>query len=443
MKRFVTLTLLMGLAILLGGGIYKVFRLRFESGDVYPEYSTLRADPLGAKACYQILEDFPLGQNPDYLVDRNMRDVRLLKASEDSTFVFAGVAEDWLSDITTSEFDALDAAIRGGTRVVFTFSPLDTHLGESIESVEAGLDEDDGEKAPSTPDDVLDAEAKKGKPGEEPGSDDDDDGIHHVDMNGVEYVSLPKKWKFRIGSAGTEDWEEGIDAKVLLDDPLLGASVKFRSPWRFAQLGPEWKAIAEIGGRPVIVEKQHGRGAIVLVSDSYFLSNEGIARSPHSPEARLLLWIAGERRRLVFDETHHFIEESEGVIAMAARYNLDGVIPGLVLLFLLVLWRGGSSLVPGDEALDIGMRDAVTVSGIDADSGVVRMMRGGIPPRDILRQCYLAWARNPILRKRYSTAQVEAVRDAVVAEEAKPRRERSFPGAYHRIVQSLSRRDAL
>ena len=34
-------------------GITKLFLLRFEAGDVYPPYSSLRADPLGTMVLYK------------------------------------------------------------------------------------------------------------------------------------------------------------------------------------------------------------------------------------------------------------------------------------------------------------------------------------------------------------------------------------------------------
>src|SRR5712691_320269 len=40
-------------------GIVELFLLRFEAGDVYPPYSSLRADPIGTKALYESLEKIP------------------------------------------------------------------------------------------------------------------------------------------------------------------------------------------------------------------------------------------------------------------------------------------------------------------------------------------------------------------------------------------------
>ncbi|MDA0812249.1 MAG: hypothetical protein O3C21_07690, partial [Verrucomicrobia bacterium] len=57
MKKSLTLALVFGLAALLIAGVYEVFRLRFQAGDIFPEYSTLRADPLGAKAAFDTIEE--------------------------------------------------------------------------------------------------------------------------------------------------------------------------------------------------------------------------------------------------------------------------------------------------------------------------------------------------------------------------------------------------
>lgn len=39
--------------------MHRLMRDRLDQGDVYPPYSTLRADPLGSKAFYDALESTP------------------------------------------------------------------------------------------------------------------------------------------------------------------------------------------------------------------------------------------------------------------------------------------------------------------------------------------------------------------------------------------------
>ena len=51
-------------------GMIHLFSLRFESGDIYPAYSSLRTDPLGTKVFYEGLRALP-----DISVDRHFETV--------------------------------------------------------------------------------------------------------------------------------------------------------------------------------------------------------------------------------------------------------------------------------------------------------------------------------------------------------------------------------
>src|SRR5207302_10666788 len=48
--------LLPALLALFGFGVVRLLQLRFETGDIYPPYSSLRVDPLGTRAFYESLE---------------------------------------------------------------------------------------------------------------------------------------------------------------------------------------------------------------------------------------------------------------------------------------------------------------------------------------------------------------------------------------------------
>ena len=50
MKKSFPLFLLLGCTAVFVFGLVRLFELRFEVGDVYPAYSSLRSDPLGAMA---------------------------------------------------------------------------------------------------------------------------------------------------------------------------------------------------------------------------------------------------------------------------------------------------------------------------------------------------------------------------------------------------------
>ena len=73
-----------------------------------------------------------------------------------------------------------------------------------------------------------------------------------------------------------------------------------------------WHALYDRRGQPVIVARPFGTagGELILVGDSYFLSNEGLRNEP-SPA--LLAALGGGGRRVIFDESHLNITRSEPI----------------------------------------------------------------------------------------------------------------------------------
>lgn len=80
------------LAILLsvfGAGMVHLFLLRFESGDIYPAYSSLRSDPLGTRALYVSLENIK-----SIAVHRNYQPLKSLAFEPQTTLFYLGAAPD-------------------------------------------------------------------------------------------------------------------------------------------------------------------------------------------------------------------------------------------------------------------------------------------------------------------------------------------------------------
>src|SRR4051812_31044400 len=100
-------------------GLAQLFKLRFEAGDVYPEYSSLRADPLGVKALYESLDKL-LGTRRNYRPFSKLgdgRDTALLYLGSQSAFMF-----DTRSDLRLppEDFTHLESFVRDGGRLVIS-----------------------------------------------------------------------------------------------------------------------------------------------------------------------------------------------------------------------------------------------------------------------------------------------------------------------------------
>jgi hypothetical protein len=150
----------------------------------------------------------------------------------------------------------------------------------------------------------------------------------------------------------------------------------------------EWRVIYERKRGPVVIERNFGRGSVVLASDAYFASNEALLtqRAP-----ALLAWLCGANRQIIFDESHLNVREQPGVATLLRRYGLSGFVVGFVALIVLWLWRNATfSLAPRAAA----ERSEEVVSGRDSFSGFLNLLWRGIAPSELMHVCVAEWKKS-------------------------------------------------
>src|SRR5436309_11142014 len=116
--------LLLPLSVLLtvfGLGVLRLFQLRFEAGDVYPPYSSLRSDPLGTKAFYQSLATL---RGP--AVQRFLQRLDQLPEGRNTTLFVFGADSIEMNRSTAEEYARLEQFMFEGGRIVISFAPLNT-----------------------------------------------------------------------------------------------------------------------------------------------------------------------------------------------------------------------------------------------------------------------------------------------------------------------------
>ena len=95
--------------------LYQVFLLRFEHGDVYPPYSSLRSDPLGTRAFYESFNALP-----GIEVGRNHRDFQHLPDGAGRTLLLAGATD---SPDPLKIIESIEVFVLSGGRICITFVP--------------------------------------------------------------------------------------------------------------------------------------------------------------------------------------------------------------------------------------------------------------------------------------------------------------------------------
>lgn len=387
MKRRGPLVLVFALALLLLWGVGSVYRLRVARGDLFPEYSTLRADPLGARALHDAARLLP-GRR----VERWTRPAARLVGGAGDLILVAGVRR----ELDEEYWTALDRAAIAGASVVVAWraeysGPGDAVVAREVREAPWALPKDE------TEDVEKDAEKEKavGKAKPSKKSDKKKDAPESDDADGSRAIrSDPpprhaseheRRWGFRLARREllTRDEEPDALRAAGAPDKWPEALASWRSDLFFLPRAEDgWSAQYQRGGDIVMMSRARGAGRVTLFADSFPLSNEAAQRERATA---LLAGLLGDARRIVFVESHLGVETESGVAVLARRYGLGGAALMLLLLAGLWMWRRASSLAP------VPPEDAELRLTIAPTAGLEALLRRAVPPEKLHEACLEAW----------------------------------------------------
>ena len=415
MKRL-SLFFLVLCALGFAAGLFQLFKLRFEVGDVYPPYSSLRSDPLGTMAFCESLEKMP-----GLSVRRDFSAANRLPEGKGSAYLhLAAMTSNW-KWMPDDLFKEIQAFLAGGGRLAITFFPATAKpSGFWADDEEQVLEKPAKQKAKANQktEPVKSAKSKKRL---------------REDEEAPSRTSLKEKWGVEFGFSALEPgeaeaWQPAL--AVNKTDLALPDSLEWHSATIFTNLDKSWRTIYARGTNAVVIERKFGAGTVVMATDSYFLSNEAMRKDRH---ADLLAWLVGPSQCAVFDEAHFGIVETSGVATLMRKYRLHGLAAGLILLAGLFIWKNSMSFVPPNAEEN----PAGYVAGKEASAGFVNLLRRNVPARDLLEVCFAEWKKSFTHGGKHPPAKVEQAQALVVAEHARPQRERDPIQTYQEICRIL------
>lgn len=434
-RGFGTWVTLAVLLVLMIAAFASIMEMRFSPGDIYAHYSTKRSDPLGARAFYESLD-----RMPGVEVSRNSSSLQRIKGlDEDSALVLLGLPRGALKMLRAPDDSPVMGAVRSGARLVIVMNPGYVPLSskKQNEADESWLKRREKIK--------KELNKKEGDDDEADDEDTDEDLAEKIDKAlgklFLDYINIEL-----MVQKGFKRPEQGwvvdaVDSDFEEDEILIGLPKVFPnwySQFRFKEVKDPWNEVARIEGAPVVVERPYGKGRIVITTDSYFASNEALWKKG---DTSFLWWLIGGKTKVVFDETIHGSEESGGIMKLIRRYRLHGFFAGLLVFLILLAWSSGSSLVPGSEELERGLTGSGgAVSGEDASSGMVRMLRRSIRPTELLDQCVTLWQESDSRAgAALSPSQKNAMEQVQQKRRSRPK-ELSLSEAYGKLVQVLRKK---
>jgi hypothetical protein len=390
MKRYFPTIVLLSCAAVFAVGCIYLFELRFEAGDVYPPYSSLRADPLGAMALYESLEKMP-----GVSVRRDFSDSNKLPEDKQTVYLhLAGNPYEW-DFLPADMYHDIQGFLARGGRLAITFFPeADEDIFNFNDETNRSESDKAREQRMTPPKRQLKQQPRK-----------------EVDSDEESYISLEREWNFGTDVFKLEqDGDHYLPVTVFKKADLpLPETVQWHSGIVFTRPGHDWQVVYARGTNAVVIERKFGAGTVVMATDSYFISNEAMSRDRH---ADLLAWFIGANKNVVFDEAHLGIVQTSGVAVLMRKYRLEGLAGGLILLAVLFIWKNSTSLVP---PMGEGKR-AQFVTGKGSAAGFVNLLRRSVARRDILATCFAEWKKSVAPRGKNLTTRSQQA-EAIFAAE--------------------------
>jgi len=465
-------------------GATTLFMKRYESGDIYAPYSTYRADPLGAKAVYDALRTLP-----GYSVRRNTEPLDRIRGNTPATWFINGMTFSDGSEYSVMH-DELDGSLarsmqrvlEHGGRVVLAFAPVGGDLTRELNEQRDfnkrmdkrfGTKSDKDDKETEADDDKSRDKSENGKDAQqrrsaekkreetiveaEPGKDagkKKDSGADKKDTDEKDESAEDRMSRFMKRFDDQVKWSSFWGVSLHFDsldydpatetyvparaersgDSTLPESLSLHSSLYFEPETADWTVLYKRGTYPVVMERPVGDGTLVMVADTYLLSNEAM-RTERYPD--LLAWLVGSHHEIVFDEAMLGTVSVPSLMVLMWRYGMQGVFAGLIVLAVLYIWKNGQPLVPHFE--DDLPEDAGAYRGKDSASGFTNLLRRSVPREKLLRTCLAEW------EKSYSHRAADfrdTVRDAnaiLFREENVPAKHRNVVRAYKEICELFAK----
>jgi hypothetical protein len=314
----------------------QTFRIRMETGDTFPEYSTYRADPKGLKALYESLQETDLLH-----VSRRLQSSKILPSGENRVLVVAGVRPDQ-EIVSEEDSQFFDHWLATGGRLIVALRPEKNQPPERTPRPHANQDTTN-------------------------------------DSSVLLWRGLIRRWGAIIAPLSEIH-------SATAHSTLFGTIPRWLGRNCFDQLTSDWKVIAVQGTRNVIIERALAQGSLVLLADSFPLSNEALAADRNTD---FLLWLLEKRGAVQFDETHLGLSEQPGIMTLAQRYGLQGTLVSIVAVLLLFIWKCQYTLVPRTN----GLRTQLTISGSSSDQVFLNLLQRTISRKDLLGLCLETWLK--------------------------------------------------
>jgi hypothetical protein len=328
----------------------RTFEVRLETQEGYPVASSFRADARGCRALYE-----SLGRIPGVRTARFLRTFSNLPPAEGRSLIIAGINPQ--TDILqVKDRKSLSAWVEAGATLIVSLAAEDRSLDKT-----------------GSPDVQLVPPTKERK---------------SPSPNHRSTPPTEEHWIETLQGAGVNVYRHAdASARHRFVSGVFATSGSWLGPLYFRDLQAPWRVVAEADHLPVVIERSFGRGNVILIADSYLLTNGSLA---NDRETGFLGWLFRKQTTVLFDESHFGLTENPGVVSLARRYGLEPAFFVLLVLALFFVWANRYNLVPKSVHRSAGN---LIVPGQGGETVLVNLLRRSLPTKDLLSTSAELWRK--------------------------------------------------
>jgi hypothetical protein len=328
----------------------QTFEVRLETQEGYPVASTFRADARGCRVLYE-----SLCRVPGVQAARFLRTFANLPPAEGRSLVIAGINPE-TSILEVQDRKSLSAWVEAGGTLIVALTTEDKNPDK------AGSP--DHELSPLPQQHPSPSPASKSTP------------------------PTQERWIETLQGAGVHVFRHSdASARHRFVSDVFAPEGSWLGPLYFQDLESPWRVVAEADHLPVVINRSCGQGNVILIADSYLLTNGALA---NNRETGLLGWLFRKATTILFDESHFGITENPGVVSLARRYGLEPAFFVLLILALFFVWANRYTLLPKSATRTT---NSLIVTGHGGDTVFVNLLRRSLPAKDLFPTSVDLWRK--------------------------------------------------
>jgi hypothetical protein len=326
------------------------FEVRLETQEGYPVASSFRADARGCRALYESLHRVPGIQAARFL-----RTFSNLPPAEGRSLVIAGINPE-TNILRVQDRKSLSAWVDAGGSLIVALAVEDGTPGKA-----------------GSPDYELSPPPKE---------------YRSPSPNNKSTPPTEERWIETLQGAGLHVFRH-TDASVRhrFASGVFTPAGSWLGPLYFRDLQSPWRVVAEADHLPVIIQRSFGQGSVIVIADSYLLTNGSLANDRRTA---FLGWLFRKQTIVLFDESHFGFTENPGIVSLARRYGLETAFFVLLILALFFVWANRYTLLPRSAHRTHG---GLIVPGQGGETIFVNLLRRSLPTKDLLSTSADLWRK--------------------------------------------------